>query len=174
MSVLAITKQINIMPQLLFCCMTLASRPGHDSETQLIMQYKSWCRERGLLLQRSIHLFVSGFCWPCLPSPPFPTSFCCFFSIYLFSSCLFVFSVCLLAFLIFITLFYFFFTNFCHGTLFHVYVISYSEEQKSQSASHQKKKFFNFFLIPSTYPFSLVNCSSFLLFAPFAPFYMAV
>lgn len=79
MSVLAITKQINIMPQLLFCCMTLASRPGHDSETQLIMQYKSWCRERGLLLQRSIHLFVSGFCWPCLPSPPFPTSFCCFF-----------------------------------------------------------------------------------------------
>lgn len=71
MSVLAITKQINIMPQLLFGCMTLASRPGHDSETQLIMQYRSWCRERRSVAP-AIHPSLCVWILLTLPSLPLP------------------------------------------------------------------------------------------------------
>lgn len=172
MSVLAITKQINIMPQLLFGCMTLASRPGHDSETQLIMQYRSWCRERRSVAP-AIHPSLCVWILLTLPSLPLPfplsglflpfSSVFFFLTVYLES----LLGVCLLAFLFFTT---FFLLLFCE--LLSSFTLFLHRSTKRQFSLKPKKILLTFY--SSTYPFSWVNCSFSHLFAPFTAFYIPV
>lgn len=172
MSVLAITKQINIMPQLLFGCMTLASRPGHDSETQLIMQYRSWCRERRSVAP-AIHPSLCVWILLTLPSLPlpFPLSglFLPFSSVFFFSYCLFGESFGGL-FTRISFLYHLFLLLFCE--LLSSFTLFLHRSTKRQFSLKPKKILLTFY--SSTYPFSWVNCSFPHLFAPFTAFYIPV